>query len=102
MAYNKSHCSDKNTILEAGVPGTVSLLVAVLSPFHSSPKVNHLGLVKPQITGVPEFLIQYFMWGDPESFCFYMFLGGADTCLGVTLRIPTDDCMWLYAGARVI
>lgn len=21
---------------------------------------------------------------------------------GVTLRIPTDDCMWLSAGARVM
>jgi len=31
-----------------------------------------------------------------------MFLGDADTCLGVTLRIPTDDGMWLYAGARMM
>lgn len=63
-------------------------LLAILSPSHSSPIV-----VKPQIVGVPEFLIQCFMWGDSESLRFYMFLDYSDACLGVTLQMIACGCV---------
>lgn len=68
--------------------GTTSPLLAILPPRYRSPPE---GLVKQQIVGVPEFPTQCVWCEETESFHFHTFLGDADACPGVTLRITRDN-----------